>query len=182
MKQRDLNNCFKCQLLTFVLKDDVDVEPEEVKEPESTEDATRELLQFDQILSKSSESNTKKINSVASRNIHNVFVPFTQPSLPTESSESQSGGVVWDLLEVAKDTPPRYCIMFSTMDQSDRDKYSKIIEALGGKVSTLNYYDSSATHIVVVRPVRNEKLVIQTFISNFNYSTFEQWIMDHGSW
>jgi len=151
------------------IQDEIDMGPEaereleEAKEPEATEDATRELLQFDQILSKSSESSCKKVNPVTSRNIHNVFVPFTQPSLPTESSESQSGGVVWDLLEVAKDVPPRYCIMFSTMDQSDRDKYSKTIEALGGKVSTLNYYDSSATHIVVVRPVRNEKLVSINF-------------------
>ena len=127
------------------------------------EDATcKELMQLNEVLSRSSDPDRPavKAQSASSIRTNRVFVPPTQ-HVDCAPADSQSAPVTWDLQDTQKPAAPKkpYCIVFSTMDQADRDRNMLIVESLGGVVSRLNCYDPEMTHIVVVKPVRNEKLV-----------------------
>lgn len=133
---------------------------------EMEEEACKELLQLDQVLSRSAEQvPLQKVANVSavrsSRGSDHMFVPATQPleSVP----DSQAASVVWDLHETQKvfgsDSPPVYRIMFSGMTQGDRDSCSSIIEVLGGTVLEANQYDPTCTHLVVAKVGGNEKLL-----------------------
>lgn len=133
---------------------------------EAEEEACKELLQLDQVLSRSAEQIPlpKVANVSAVRNTRNsdhVFVPATQPL--EMAPDSQSAPVVWDLHETQKITgsqvAPVYRIMFSGMAQADRDRCTYIIETLGGTILEASHYDPTCTHLVVAKVGCNEKLL-----------------------
>ncbi|XP_077481033.1 DNA topoisomerase 2-binding protein 1 isoform X2 [Stigmatopora argus] len=52
-------------------------------------------------------------------------------------------------------TPPRF--QLSSLDREDRVRYSHLIEELGGVILDTLTFDPSCSHIVVGKPIRNEK-------------------------
>jgi len=81
--------------------------------------------------------------------------------------------VTWDLHETQKQSddsvpktapppqqqappppPPPVCVMFSSMEQSERERCARLVQQLGATASSTPHYDADATHIVVGRPVR----------------------------
>ena len=151
--------------------DAVDLKPTTLFEPvqekaeeKEDEDATcKELLQLNEVLSRSREptmeSCSRKTATVVARNSR-VFVQPTQ-DIDINTDSQSATDVEWNLHETQKVTPAqsKFCVMFSSMESEDREFYMKIVDTLGGLVSTTTCYDSTASHIVVSRPVRNEKLV-----------------------
>ena len=144
---------------TDVEQPDLNFGAETVKEEEDEEATCKELLQLNEVLSKSTEQadqSTRK-SSVPARSLHHVYVPPTQQ---LDDQQSQVASVTWDLHETQKPTlQTQLCVMFSSMEHAERERCARIIEQLGGIVSTTPCYDPQATHIVVAKPVRNEKLV-----------------------
>ena len=131
---------------------------------EAGEEACKELLQLDQVLSRSAEQiPLQTIANVSAarngRNSDHVFVPATQPL--EMAPDSQSAAVVWDLHETQKitDSVPVYRIMYSGMALADRDDCTYTIETLGGTVIEASNYDSACTHLVVSKIGSNEKLL-----------------------
>ncbi|KAK4018542.1 hypothetical protein OUZ56_000592 [Daphnia magna] len=151
--------------------------------PEVDEEACKELLQLDQVLSRSAEQIpvVKLANVSAARNGRapdRVFVPATQPL--DMAPDSQSAAVVWDLHETQKITgsepAPVYRVMFSGMAQDDRDCCTAIIENLGGTVLEANHYDPTCTHLVVAKVGSNEKLL--TSIAAGKWILHPEWLSE----
>jgi topoisomerase (DNA) II binding protein 1 len=135
--------------------------------PDIEEEACKELLQLDQVLSRSAEQiPLPKVANVSvarnGRGNDHVFVPATQP---LELADSQSAPIAWDLHETQKPTGSQpayaqtYRVMFSGMALDDRDSCTAIIEKLGGTVLEANHYDPTCTHLVVAKVGSNEKLL-----------------------
>ncbi|XP_015595302.1 DNA topoisomerase 2-binding protein 1-A isoform X2 [Cephus cinctus] len=53
--------------------------------------------------------------------------------------------------------PPKFKFMLSGI--KDRNAYEEVIKILGGEVSTEQNFDMSATHLLCIRPSRNEKML-----------------------
>lgn len=147
------------------------------------EEACKELLRLDQVLSRSAEqAPIQKIANVsAARNARpcdHVFVPATQ--LVDTVPDSQSAPVVWDLHETQRisgtQATPVFRIMFSGMTQADRDSCTSIIETLGGTVLEASHYDSTCTHLVVAKVGCNEKLL--TSIAAGKWVLHPCWLSD----
>lgn len=150
---------------------------------EAEEEACKELMQLDQVLSRSAEQ-AAPMNKVANvsagragRASDHVYVPPTQP-LDVAVPDSQSVPIVWDLHETQKDDPAAavYRVMFSGMAQGDRDSCTSIIEQLGGTVLDAGHYDPSCTHLVVAKVGCNEKLL--TSIAAGKWVLHPQWLSD----
>lgn len=148
---------------------------------QASETTVEELLQLDQVLSRSAEQVTmpKVANVSAARNgrSDHVFVPATQPvdTVP----DSQSAPIVWDLHETqvtGSQPAPVYRIMFSGMTLADRDSCTPIIEMLGGTVLEASHYDPTCTHLVVAKVGCNEKLL--TSIAAGKWVVHPSWLSD----
>ncbi|XP_046384565.1 DNA topoisomerase 2-binding protein 1 [Ischnura elegans] len=49
--------------------------------------------------------------------------------------------------------------MFSSMDEAEKMRYKSVVENLGGQVCVDTNFDTSATHLITLRPARSEKLL-----------------------
>ncbi|GFO25793.1 DNA topoisomerase 2-binding protein 1 [Plakobranchus ocellatus] len=76
-----------------------------------------------------------------------VLSPQPVELLSEESSDSRPGNK----------PPPVPVFLISGMTNEERVDYSALVEQLGGKMVEIQYFDPSATHLVVGQPARNEK-------------------------
>jgi hypothetical protein len=159
-------------------------EQENLVVPDVEEEACKELLQLDQVLSRSAEQiPLQKVTNVSGarngRGPEHVFVPATQP---LETVDSQSAPIVWDLHETQKPTGSQlnntqtYRVMFSGMALDDRDSCTAVIEELGGTVLESNQYDPTCTHLVVAKVGSNEKLL--TSIAAGKWILHPEWLSE----
>lgn len=154
----------------------------EEEEPEQEEEACKELMQLDQVLSRSAEVPLQKGANVSaartSRGSEHLYVPATQHAV--ELPDSQAAPVGWDLHETQNEQDNQAVkvnrIMFSGMAQSDRDACAAIIEKLGGVFLEASHYDPSCTHLVVSKVGCNEKLL--TSIAAGKWVLHPNWIVD----
>lgn len=145
------------------------------------DEACKELLQLDQVLSRSAEQipMPKVANVSAARNGRpdHIFVPPTQPvdTVP----DSQSAPITWDLHETqitGSQPAPVYRIMFSGMTQADRESCTSIIEMFGGTLLEASQYDPTCTHLVAAKVGCNEKLL--TSIAAGKWVLHPSWLSD----
>lgn len=124
-----------------------------------------------------------------------AIIPATQPVLP-DGPDSQSVPITWDLHETIHGasqpasggtttqsadepvSPPVYRVVFSTMDQEQREHCTAVVEQLGGTVLNPTHYDPMLTHIVVSRMGSNEKLL--TSVAAGKWVLHPDWLVDSG--
>ncbi|XP_022903997.2 DNA topoisomerase 2-binding protein 1-like isoform X1 [Onthophagus taurus] len=163
-----------------------DETPKKIPQPnfESTPEGTTDEINLSSILNKNEtqeESNDTPrkalINSnldklqrkISMSNNQNSLIRkksnFNQESCSesvTEIKNSQAGTVGWEEYsqkEKKQEQIPTPVFMLSTIENELRKNLIKQIGELGGKVSTLPFYDPDGTHLLAPKPQRTEKML-----------------------